>query len=82
MARFGVSVGENVGALDCLVRVSEDVVDDEDGGGGVGGAGSVCGGGVLVGWWMVLRWKWGRKVGRTAFGAIEVDVFALGTVAF
>lgn len=46
MARFGVSVGENVGALDCLVRVSEDVVDDEDGGGGVGGAGSVLGGGV------------------------------------
>ena len=24
----------------------------------------------------------GRKVGRTAFGAIEVDIFALGAVAF
>ena len=47
VARFGVSVGEDVGALDCLVGEAEDVIDDEDGGGGVGGAGSVWG--VLVG---------------------------------
>ena len=33
---------ENVGALDCLGREAEDVVDDEDGGGGVGGTGGVA----------------------------------------
>ena len=33
---------ENVGALDCLGREAEDVVDDEDSGGGVGGAGGVA----------------------------------------
>lgn len=35
-------MGENVGALDCLGREAEDVVDDEDGGGGVGRTGAVA----------------------------------------
>jgi len=37
----GIGVGEDVGALDRLGAVAEDVVDDEDGGGGGGGAGGV-----------------------------------------
>ena len=37
----GVGVGEDVGALERLVAVSEDIIDDEDRGGSVGGAGGV-----------------------------------------
>ena len=33
---------ENVGALDCLGREAEDVVDDENGGGGIRGTGGVA----------------------------------------
>ena len=39
----GIGVGEDVGALDGLGAVAEDVVDDENGGGGGGGAGGVWG---------------------------------------
>lgn len=45
----GVGVGEDVGALDGLVAVAEDVIDDEDGGGGVGGAGCVYEAGGISG---------------------------------
>ena len=41
-------MGEHVGALDCLGREAENVVDDEDGGGGGGGAGGVALGAVQV----------------------------------
>ena len=48
VTRFGVRVGEDVGALECLVAEAENVVDDEDGGGGLGGASGICG--WSVGW--------------------------------
>ena len=41
---FVVGVCEDVGALDGLRAVAEDVVDDEDSGSGAGGSGGVCGG--------------------------------------
>ena len=34
----GVGVGEDIGALECLVAETEDIIDDKDSGGGVGGA--------------------------------------------
>lgn len=37
-----VAVGEDVGALDGLLKVAKDVVDDDNGLVGVGGTGDVC----------------------------------------
>ena len=46
-------MGEDVGALDALRGVAEDVEDDEDCGGGGGGAGGVCVGEVVE---LVVAW--------------------------
>ena len=73
---FVIGVGENIGTLQSLRAVAEDVIDDEDGGGGAGGASRV--------WKMltIIREKEMRAVEHTCFESTDVDEFALLFVAF
>lgn len=69
--------GEDVGALEGLLEVAEDVGDVEEGFGGGLGAGDICGMVLGCGNW-ILGVRWDRTVVHVADGL----VFAFGFVAF
>lgn len=70
-------MGENVGALDGLREETEDVVDYQDGLGCAGGAGGVYGGEFLV-----MMGSGGCQLVLTGLHASQVNIFALGLIAF